>query len=304
MSISTESACSSILVYDEMTDDDMYSHGWSIVSTQSKCGQRGCACRVDGMCNRGVFNHYMIEDAELSPMSPGNFNMGAGGRGNGGAEVPSDTSFPIVITPETVDAVGVEEVRCKRHVVGQAYRYYKFNTPATNKGITMVSVSTYGYKSTCFNMLCYLLDMPRLKAPGGCMAMGPPDGENCWVLARDVGLTRSLFLCLTNIGISPIVEDENIIEILLKEEGLDDNRARFSTSRLVWKNGGPNLLWNPEVTSGSMECEPNSYDVRAVKTALVTISVLLTPKSLYGGKNPTTKLVTYFVHNVCLSGEL
>jgi hypothetical protein len=240
----------------------------------------------------------MVEDGDVSPRSNPGSNDGEDST-NCGAEELSPLAFPVCVNPENAETIGVEEVRCKRHTVGVAYRYYKSNVVKGLDTSTLVSVAVDGYKSTCFNMFCYLLAMPRHAVPRGSLALGQPSSQECWVLARCRDVTDPFLESLCTIGIDPIVQDEHEINLWVGDNGKDAQKMSFCTSSFLWRRGGPNILWSPGRPSVTSECHSNDNMVRAVKTALVTVSVLLTPKSLYGGKNPTTKTVSYFVHNIC-----
>lgn len=290
-------------INDEHIDDWLYSQGWKQVSTQDGCSEEGCKCISTGRCAKPMFNHYMVEEYNPSPISCGSSCFDTGATSEKENEAPADT-FPICITQESVDTIGVEEVRCRRHTVGICYRYYKANVIKRGIPMTMVSVAMNEYKSACFNMSCHLLEMPKPKVPDGALAINSSSGDSCWVLARSTALNVSFLNVLCDIEVSPLVEDENKVPVKMKHPTMDLPIATFITSDFAWTRGGPNMLWSPNMSSSVVSCYPNEAGVRAVKTALVTVSVLLTPKSLWGGKNPTTKLVTYFVHNICHGRDL
>jgi len=287
-------------VHDEHIDDWLYSRGWRQVSTQDECESRGCRCGLTGACLQRIFNHYMVEDGSRGSsvqMDAANSSDEA----NAGSGEASPLSFPICVNPDTVEMVGVEEVRCRRHTVGISYKYYEANVLKDHRTTTMVSAAVDGYKSACFNMLCYLLEVPKSKTPTGALAVSSQDPEGCWVLARSSSLTTVFLESLCTIDISPIVQAEDEIELRLQGCVPGSRGVLFDTSGFAWRAGGPNMIYDPSASPVVTECYPNPGMVRAVRTALVTTSILLTPKSLYGGKNPTTKLLTYFVHNICYS---
>jgi hypothetical protein len=281
-------------VHDEHIDDFLYSEGWTQVSTQVYCKREGCHCEVTGECKGLMFNQYLVEDPNVSPISQDS-DAETGVQDN----EASPSSFPVCVTNDNVESIGVEEIRCKPHTVGSCYMYYKTNVLQTDEPVTMISVAVDGYKSACFNMACHLLEMHQSNIPRGALAIASQSPEVCWVLARSVRLTTAFLSSLCEIDISPMVGVVEEISVRMVNAPLRSPEARFVTSGFAWSRAGPNMLWSAGTSSAVARCRSNAAGVRAVKTALVTMSLLLTPKSLYGGKNPTTKLVTYFVHNIC-----
>lgn len=290
-------------IHDEHIDDWLYSQGWRQISTQDDCEKDGCKCKSTGKCRKRMFNHYMAEDTSPSPVSQDSPSFDCRRALVQEADLSADT-FPICVDFDTVECIGVEEIRCKRHTVGICYKYYKANVLKKGSPVTMVSVAVDGYKSACFNMSVHLLEMPKSAVPEGSLAISSQSEENCWVLARSTRLMTAFLNTLCDIDVSPIVGVENEIVLRMQHPAIDLPEVSFITSGFSWAKGGPNMLWNPGMSSFLTECHPNKANVRAVKTALVTMSVLLTPKSLWGGKNPTTKLVTYVVHNICHGRDL
>jgi hypothetical protein len=285
-------------VHDERVDDWLYSYGWTQVSSQDACRFSGCDCASTGICTQEMFNHYMIESGEVSPLAPPDPRISQDGEEpSAGRNSPS--TFPVYLGIDTIEMAGVEEVRCRPHVVNVAHAYYKANVVKYRRNSTLVSVAMGGYKSTCFNMSCYLLSMPRSAVPKGSLAMGSSSSEEYWVLARGAQLTALFLESLCTIGVDPVVEATGQITLSPQGPTEDCTERCFETAGFLWKRGGPNILWNPNMLSLPATCHGNVWGVRAVKTALVTVSVLLTPKSMYGGKNPTTKTIDYFVHNIC-----
>lgn len=267
--------------HDERVDDTLYSQGWRCISTQFQCKKRRCRCHVTGDCILGVFNHYMMREDTLEE-----------------EKEPSAFTFPITIRASDGYEMSIEEVRCRRHVLDIAYRYYNNIVLGSNSPSTFVSVVGDGCKSICFNIDCYMLDMEEEASPAGSLSITSGDPEETWVISRDISTTRAICDSLCNIGVDPVVCAEGSVAL----RGL---RTVVDTSGFTCAGAGPNVLQNDSLVSNLVLMDPvASAGVRAVKTALVTVSILLTPKSMYGGKNPTTKTITYFIHNICYGRTL
>ena len=270
--------------HDELVDDWLYSEGWMQVSSQDDCRDKGCNCETTGECSFRIFNHFMVKDGC-------DVEVGSVGK----------RKFPICLTMEATEELNVEEVRCKKHTTGKAYRYYLNVVLKGDSCVTMVSVATQDYKSTCFNVSCWLLETPIEQVAPGTLALGSGEKGIAWVLCRDARTNASVLSSLCSIGIDPVVvaNGQFSLEVLRKEGG--KLMICVDSSGFRCGEGGPNVLGYGSGGSIRLLCPPGSTGVRAVRTALITASILLTPKSMYGGKNPSTKTVTYFIHNICHS---
>jgi hypothetical protein len=269
-------------VHDECIDDSMYSLGWLEASTASACTTSGCVCRRSGSCKFIVFNHFMYREEDAT---------------NG--KKPDQFDFPIYITNGTADELSVEEVRCKRHVVGSAYDYYNRVAISDPLRESMISVFLGDYKSTCFNMSCFLLEMKNSSALEECLHLSHEERGFTNVLARGYEATASLLEAMCMINVDPIVSPNGQYSMqLLDRQGFTQTLNVCTAGFLNKRAGSINVLGSVTSVPQYVPVDKKKYGVRAVRTALVTMSVVLTPKSLYGGKNPTTKIVSYYVHNV------
>jgi hypothetical protein len=270
-----------MFAHDELIEDRLYSEGWRQVSFQDECRSKGCNCEATGQCSLPFFNHFMVRDYQQAD-----------------AKRQAGTSFPICINTEMPEGLNMEEVRCMRHTTGAAHQYYLRNVTRGDDTMTMASVAAEEHKSTCFNVSCCLLEVPVHRVPPGALALGSGEEGIAWVLCRDISINTSVLESLCSIGVDPVVTASGQLSLSVLREGKGPATVLLDTSGFKCKEGGPNVLYDRSPGSIRVTCLPNAAGVRAVKTALVTVSILLTPKSMYGGKNPSTKLVTYFVHNI------
>lgn len=270
-------------IHDEHIDDSMYSVGWREVSTSNGCKNKKCRCNGSGSCKFAIFNHFMYRvDDENTGRKTDQFD------------------FPLLIGSAATNEFSVEEIKCARYTVGAAYNYY-VRRVMLDSSETMVSVFLGDYKSSCFNMLCFVLEMPRsLTSPGYlCLDSSTPGHTN--VVARECETSASILEEICLLGLDPIVAPGGNCTLGVFDENDEDGTVQVSMLGFRYTAGAKTNVVGP------LDCKPdyptvkaNPLGVRAVRTALATVSVVLTPKSLYGGKNPTTKLVSYFVHNVTI----
>lgn len=266
--------------YSEYIDDSMYSVEWREISTCGPCASAECRCGGSGFCKFAIFNHYMY-------------------RADGQSAETDQFDFPLYISNDAAEEVCVEEVRCRRYTVGAAYDYYISKVLLDPLNETVVSVFLGEHKSTCFNMSCFILETTGTATPSGCICFSGGEGGSASILARGYEASASLLEAMCMLGIDPVVQHTGnyslkIVDGEEKEQTLNVCASGFRNT------GGSklNILDPAEPVPSYAVLNSEVCGVRAVRTALVTVSVVLTPKSLYGGKNPTTKSVSYFVHNV------
>lgn len=291
-------------VHDEYIDDTMYLRGWNTVSTIYACVRSGCRCSRGKVCDTGMFNHYLVEDCSPgTPELPTSSTFEHSEVGGLAQQETEPTAFPLYISPENVGACGMEEIRCAKHTLSATYSYYRRNVLKGSNTTTLLSCAIDGYKSPCFNILCYLVIMPKSSLPEGCVALACGSKDECMVLTRDEELASPLmeFMCYT--GVSPLVTNDKFLSAVEKDENGKLLARRLWYTSFAFSKVGPNVLIEGSLGPSRPATVSSIPKARAVQTALVTVSILLTPKSLYGGKNPSTKLLTYFVHNVCHGGQ-
>lgn len=290
-------------VYDEHVDDWLYSRGWKHVSSREGCENVGCKCETEGACLLGVFNHFMVrrgceEDAEEYCSEREKEDC----RGQP-CEAPGPLC-PIVLDTEASDDLCVEEVRCMKHTMGPAYVYYRNNVVGSLRTITMVSAVTGDYKSVCFNIPCYLLEVNSGLVPAGALGVKAEGSGRTWVLSRGAAASEPVLESLCSIELSPVVCPEGRLALSVRALEKGHTSLEVDIAGFKCRDEGPNMIEKANGCFVEAQCRSCALDVRAVRTALVTVSILLTPKSMYGGKNPSTKLITYFVHNVFHGGNL
>lgn len=269
-------------VHDEFIDDSFYSTGWSEVSTSSQCSNGECECRGSGSCVSSVFNHFMyITEGASSDTQPSRY------------------TFPLFVDKTSVDEVSVEEVKCREYITGSAFRYYDQCVVKDRRTQTMVSVCTGEYKSTCFDIPCLVLRVKRDCVTVGCVIIEECQDGTVWIVATRDSVTSQLMEALVVVGVEPIVSKSKCFTILLKLcPGLNVRMRVTASGMRVPRGCALSVVGSPQQEDTTRLVSEVTKSVEAVRTARVTVSIVLTPRSLYGGKNPSTKIVEYFVHNV------
>ena len=230
-----------------------------------------------------MFNHYLVK------------------RSLEGADKCEPVRFPINLVHTMMDGLALEEVTCKKRVTKESSKYYKNVVARRSKEITMISVVTGDYKSPCFNAACCLVKIPFSAAPPDSIFVESSEEGMIWVLSIDLEVDKTLLVAICELGLSPIVNTEGTLALELK------GASRYFVVNFAntdCTDYGPNVIACPGVGKYEGECKDNKVRARAVMTALATVSVVLTPKSMHGGKNPTTKQLKYFVHNILHGSEL
>jgi len=280
--------------HDEEIVDEFYKKGWTECSTSELCKaltNRSCECMGSGSCSIGMFNHYLYQEGSQEPMAA------------------RYKEFPILLNRVVAEEISLEEIRCAPHTVGSSVRYYEERVIGDVLSNTMVSVAIGLVKSPCFNVACYVAEINLEASKGDSLCILKERGLYGWVLCHDGEVLDHLLKSLCVIGIDPVVSGEGNYEVLLQHDRHRGRPASETTQRssvvnlstsgfrlnasgrvnMIGKAPGPRV----QKCSGSeVSC------IRAVGTALVTISIVLEPKSMYGGKNPSTKKPLYVVHNV------
>lgn len=205
--------------------------------------------------------------------------------------------FPLSINASTADELSVEEVRCREYTVGAAYNYYSNGVVQNLLTETMISVVFGDYKSTCFGMSCYILEMRPRTVHSGSLRLESKADKYAQVLALDSRASSPLLEEMCIQGIDPIVSSVGIHSLEVKGGDGELHEVNACTSGFRWFGDG-SLNVHGKCGDSAYKVVGSRDKVRAVRTALATVSIVLTPKSLFGGKNPSTKLVSYFVHNV------
>lgn len=170
---------------------------------------------------------------------------------------------------------------------------------SNRKTQTIVSVCCGDFKSTCFDMACFVIKVPNGDAASGCLIVEECDDGFSWVLATRDAVTSQLMECLCVIGIEPIVARPKQHTFVVRVPGGKKVRIRANASGIRASPRVPvNVTGSPPADTDLLFGGSGESTVKAVRTALVTVSITLTPRSQYGGKNPQTKVVEYFVHNI------
>ena len=266
----------------ECIDDSMYTVGWKEVSTCKACSDVGCLCAGSGSCTYAAFNHYMYREEGEST--------------TGDAD---ELNFPLHVSNEMDGEVCVEEVRCRGHTVGAAYDYYMREVLPEPLSQTMISVFSGEYKSTCFDISCFVLETRNDVVCSTDLRLAQGTEDYTDILARGYEASGSLLQAICMLDIDPIVSCLGDHSLVVIDEHGQEQSLNVCTSGFKWSQRcGFSFLHMREADQRHAVVGARADEIRAVRTALATVSVVLTPKSMYGGKNPTTKSVSYFVHNV------
>ena len=266
----------------EHIDDSMYTIGWREVSTCKVCDNASCLCANSGSCTYTVFNHYMYREDDGDIV---------------GGMIELD--FPLYIGDDVDEEVCVEEVRCRRYTVGAAYDYYMSEVLSEPLSQTMISVFSGEHKSTCFNISCFILEVKEHAVCDDDLCLTQCTEGYVDVLARSRKASSSLLQAMCMLNIDPIVTRLGDYSLAVVDGRKRQQNLDVCTSGFKWSQTcGFSLLRLHGTSRPRTVVGEHASSIRAVRTALATVSVVLTPRSMYGGKNPTTKSVSYFVHNV------
>jgi hypothetical protein len=270
-------------IHDEYIADKFYMIGWNLYTTADFCKRNGCECLGSGSCYTGSFNHYLVRDGEAAPSSP--------------------HVFPLSLNAETVDEMSLEEIRCIKHTLQHSLQYFSQRVVMDPLVDTLVSIVLGNFKSPCFNISCYLVEMDLNYVRGDVLCIIPTEKNHGWVICHDTRIVEVLLECLCVIGICPIVSYSGVKNLDVQSSELSEEviSMSISTSGFKCPTGGAINIMGRVDNAGRFSCvNKTDTGVKAVKTALATISVVLEPTSLHGGKNPSTKKLSYVVHNVSL----
>lgn len=270
--------------------DSAYRQNYSIVSTSSLCDDSECWCDGSGRCVSMLFNHFMHIDEDILDYKTDRY-------------VPLNTSvykFPIKVDSSTADELSVEEVGASIETLGPSYEYFMRQVPLPSEDPGLVSVNIYDYKSVCFNIASVLAAVRDSDVPDGAISLLDAGNDHSWVLCIDNMIQQRISEALCEVGASPIVKPPTYFGVV--PAGFDETH---SMDLVVLGISALNDGTIPTVGDihSKVWCDVycKSCDgVRAVRTAVVTLSITLKPVSMYGGVRPSTKQISYVIHNVIL----
>lgn len=269
-------------VHDEFIADSFYSTGWVTRTTSELCRKKRCECGGSGSCKTGLFNHYMI------PLDSGLFG-----------DEDSHMVFPVFLHSRNVDEISAEEVRCSPNNVHASYAYFMRHVVKSASEQTLVSVALNRCKSVCFSMKCRLIDMTEPSIPAGSFTISSPTEGYAYVLAHEGSVLTPLLEAICLIGVDPVVSPKGMYSVTCIGHGGRAYSTELYTTGFTFSGEcGVSVLGDMRAGAEERVIRCDEGNIRAVRTAVVTLSILLTPKSFYGGKNPSTKTVQYHVHNV------
>ncbi len=276
-------------VHDEMIPDRFYRKGWA------NYVPRGIQDNVSAETQEPVIIHYLAM--------------------RGVARLPSchlAYRSPIkLFSAPLSDDTSVEEIRCTVGTLGDAYAYYVRRVVENPHRQTLLSVCHQDLKSPCFEVPCLCSRVDSV--PMGAATFETPD-RSLWEVGTPSWTVGALVDSMCDIGITPIIttDPSYTVRTSLLGRATDVITKVFrppvnaSIQVLGAVSGGYLDKSRGEGPTDSayryLEGVGTTLDGRcvAVRTAAATISVVLTPRSLYGGKNPETKEVSIVVHTVML----
>lgn len=270
--------------------DSAYRQNYSVVSTSSLCDDDECWCECSGRCVSMLFNHYMHIDEDI--LDPKNERY-----------TPLKTSvytFPIRVDSSTADELSVEEVGPSIETLGPSYEYFMRQVPLPSEDPGLVSVNIYDYKSICFNATSILAAVRDSDIPDGALSLFDAGNDHSWVLCINNMIQQRISEALCEVGASPIVKPPTYSRVV--PVGFDDSHKMdlVVLGITALKNGITPTIGDIHSKKWyDVTCE-SCDGVRAVRTAVVTLSITLKPVSMYGGVRPSTKEISYVIHNVIL----
>lgn len=211
----------------------------------------------------------------------------------------SPYAFPITVDRATADELSVEEVGASMDTLGPSYSYFMSQVPMSFEDPGLLSVNIYDYKSICFNITCVLAVVYDRDIPYQALALMSAGEEYSYVLCIDAEIQQRLSEAMCEIGASPIVKPPTYMGVRI----LDSDEEPMDLVALGIKplnDGEIHIIGSIDAKDHyAVECEYGG-SIEAVRTAVVTVSIVLKPVSMHGGVRPSTKEITYVVHNVLL----
>jgi hypothetical protein len=207
--------------------------------------------------------------------------------------------FPVFLHSRNADEISAEEVRCSLDTAHTSYAYFMRHVVTSAPEQTLISIALNRCKSICFSMKCRLIDMEESSIPAGSFIISSPTEGYAYALAHEGSVLTPLLEAICLIGVDPVVSPKGVYNVTcIGRNGRAYSTELYTAGFVFSRECGVSLLGNMRAGAEEKVVRCDEGNIRAVRTAVVTLSILLTPKSLYGGKNPSTKTVRYHVHNV------
>lgn len=207
-----------------------------------------------------------------------------------------------VLTVSNCDEFSVEELQCTRDNLGDSHRYFRRCVVADLHSSTLLSMNRGDFKSPSFNVNCELILLDPSRIETSAVVVAEAEKGYGWVISLDQEIFTSMLESMSFIDIHPLIPppEQCIIRSSPDHDGtMNDSKSLiFNVFRgLVGTSTNVRVSDAPEHVCAA-EDKGRRLDVRAVKTAVATLSIVLEPVSLYGGVRPSTKSVHLVVHNV------
>lgn len=278
-----EEPAADIVPDNDTMEQALFTQGWTEISTPVRCNNVNCKCLGSGTCRTKLFNHYLVRSADLIETP----------------KLHTDTFFPINISVTDAEDVNIEEVTASQATLGSAFKYFS-NCILDSPDESFVAVVMRDYKSICFNVDCYLVAVEEPSSIPDALLISDTLTDNEWALSIDARIISLFLESLSLTGTTPIVPP--LMPTRMTEKGSTLGFGSIdivSGSFEVPEDGIINVsgtAFLDRLSKAVLHLERPV--VTAVRTATVTLSIRLRPKSMYGGRDPSTKLISYIVHNI------
>lgn len=260
--------------------DAVYRLGWEHVTTAG-CPRKKCKCYGSGECTHGKFCFFLLLPDDIKPL------------------LTLLATPPFVLDPINCEEMSIEEVTCCEDTLAESYEYIVGQVVDQAKDEQLVSVALGDTKTFSFVMSCYLVKLRLDKFEGSGVAVDV-DGKCAWVLSMDERILMSFLVSLSYIGVKPMLLPDKLLRVSIRGSGRSAESVVMSTGIFRPRAIAPAVVLCAGGDSTELEASSSSHkkSVLAVRTATVTASIVLTPISLYGGVNPSTKRVSCVAHSV------
>lgn len=268
--------------HEEYIEDSFYTDYWTIISTPGLCVTENCKCDYSGTCECELFNHYMTSD----PIQTKNYSDAC-------------ATFPIHVDPGNADEISVEEVTCSVSTLAQSYEYFSKHVVRDRYSQTLISIARDAFKSVCFTMSCSIMEMYSSDVPKDSLCLPSQTHGTEMVVAHNELVLIPVLESICSIGVDPVVKSSNTYRFVHRGKKSSCVVEHLSPSGFTYSEQfGINITGNRSTLNMKNALPGSTRGLLAVGTASVTVSIVLTPRSYFGGRAPSTKTVSYHVHNI------
>lgn len=272
----------------------LYINGWQLCSSSSSCLDLvNCSCKGSGVCSNPWFYHYMqLEDEAvevdsyivMSGEDPDDsddsddseileLNLG----GHPGAEFSH--SAPGVFLGLD-DLVIAEEVPLAKNVLSTSYNYLSRLRPRKSLDTTLLSLFNGVHKSVVFDIhvdVCIQRKGYPIGSEAGCITLELDEEKNQMIVLELPFETR--------IYIKDLLDTASLLPASdMSAQPFDT----ISSPVIRYPPGGPSALLSQESLAKAGD----------KSTAVATVTVFMSPVSMYNGSYPLHRNLHVVIHNV------